>query len=142
MGARVRNGKGDIARRSSIESRTRWLVTGYIDLNPVRAGIVGEPASYRYSSYRANALGTPDIVVKPHAAYLELGRTEPARQAEYRRFVAQRVPVAQIEEIRSATRSCLVLGGEEFKRRIEGQTCRPLPTGRRGRPPKGSSGLG
>jgi putative transposase len=29
----------------------------YIELNPVRAGIVPDPAAYPHSSYRANALG-------------------------------------------------------------------------------------
>jgi putative transposase len=56
----------------------------YIELNPVRAGLVRHPAQYRASSYRANALGEPDALVSPHAVYCALGRDAPARCAAYR----------------------------------------------------------
>jgi putative transposase len=32
----------------------------YIELNPLRAGIVTHPADYPWSSYRYNGLGQPD----------------------------------------------------------------------------------
>lgn len=38
----------------------------YVELNPVRAGMVADPARYRWSSYRANALGEADTLVTPH----------------------------------------------------------------------------
>jgi putative transposase len=56
----------------------------YIELNPVRAGIVREPGRYAWSSFRANALGAPDPRVTPHPAYYALGRTAEARRAAYR----------------------------------------------------------
>jgi len=56
----------------------------YIELNPVRAGLVRHPADYRASSYRANALGEPDALVTPHAVYCALGRDAAARRAAYR----------------------------------------------------------
>jgi REP-associated tyrosine transposase len=56
----------------------------YIELNPVRAGLVRHPAQFRASSYRANALGEPDALVTPHAAYFALGRDAEARRAAYR----------------------------------------------------------
>ena len=57
----------------------------YIELNPVRAGLVRHPADFRRSSYRANALGEPDALVTPHAAYCALGRSGEERRAAYRR---------------------------------------------------------
>lgn len=57
----------------------------YIELNPVRAGLVRHPAQFRRSSYRANALGEPDALVTPHAAYCALGRSGEERRAAYRR---------------------------------------------------------
>jgi hypothetical protein len=42
----------------------------YIELNPVRAGMVEHPADYRWSSYRANAQGEADALIAPHALYL------------------------------------------------------------------------
>lgn len=43
----------------------------YIELNPVRAGMVKKPEDYAYSSYHANALGKVDSMVKPHPLFLE-----------------------------------------------------------------------
>jgi putative transposase len=57
----------------------------YIELNPVRAGLARHPAHFRWSSYRANALGEPDALVTPHAAYCALGRGAAERRAAYRR---------------------------------------------------------
>jgi REP-associated tyrosine transposase len=56
----------------------------YIELNPVRAGLVRHPAHYRWSSYRANALGEADALVVPHALYCALGRSADERRAAYR----------------------------------------------------------
>jgi REP-associated tyrosine transposase len=57
---------------------------GYIELNPVRAGIVADPRAYRWSSYRANAEGAEDALVTPHPAYFALGRSRAERCAAYR----------------------------------------------------------
>jgi len=56
----------------------------YIELNPVRAGLARDPAHYRWSSHRANALGEADRLLTPHALYLALGRGAPERCAAYR----------------------------------------------------------
>jgi putative transposase len=39
------------------DAPTCCCASGYIELNPVRAGMVDDHADYRWSSYRANALG-------------------------------------------------------------------------------------
>ena len=56
----------------------------YIELNPVRARLVTRPGDYRWSSFRANALGHEDALVTPHSFYYALARTAEARQAAYR----------------------------------------------------------
>ncbi len=56
----------------------------YIELNPVRAGIVRRAGDFRWSSYRANALGRADPLLTPHGAYCALGRSAAARCAAYR----------------------------------------------------------
>ena len=56
----------------------------YIEMNPVRAGLVGSPGEYRWSSFGTNAMGIADPVVTPHAFYYGLGRTPAGRQAAYR----------------------------------------------------------
>ena len=64
----------------------------YIELNPVRANIVAQPESYRWSSYRANALGYIDSVVTPHPLYYALGRSPETRRPAYARFVRSGFP--------------------------------------------------
>ena len=59
----------------------------YIELNPVRAQIVAHAADYRWSSFRANALGYVDPIVTPHPLYYALGRSPETRRAAYARFV-------------------------------------------------------
>src|SRR3546814_19017293 len=56
----------------------------YIEMNPVRAGMVKHPADYRWSSYRINGQGEPSNLITPHEQYLALGTTTDLRQAAYR----------------------------------------------------------
>ncbi len=56
----------------------------YIELNPVRAGMVIDPADYPWSSYDCGALGQPNDLVVPHPEYQRLGESNEARQAAYR----------------------------------------------------------
>ena len=44
-------------------------VSRYIELNPVRAGMVAHPAEYPWSSYQCNALGKPIELITPHFLY-------------------------------------------------------------------------
>jgi len=74
----------------------------YIELNPVRAGIVDEPAHYRWSSYRANALGQADHRLTPHPAYSGLGRADRERQAAYRALFRAQLDGDAIDDIRLA----------------------------------------
>ncbi len=59
----------------------------YIELNPVRAGLVARPGDFPWSSYRANALGEADALLTPHPLYCALGRSPQARRAAWREFV-------------------------------------------------------
>ena len=56
----------------------------YIELNPVRARLARRPEDYRWSSYRANALGQEDVLITPHPYYYALGRSAEKRRATYR----------------------------------------------------------
>jgi putative transposase len=58
----------------------------YVELNPVRAGIVRDPEEFRWSSFRRNGLGMADALVTPHACYQALGNTDAERQGTYQQF--------------------------------------------------------
>lgn len=64
----------------------------YIELNPVRARVVALPGQYRWSSFRANALGQEDALLTPHAHYCVLGRDAASRQTAYLALFPQRAP--------------------------------------------------
>jgi putative transposase len=53
----------------------------YIELNPVRAGLVRTPSDYPWSSYQANALGVQDPVVVAHPLYASFANADADRQA-------------------------------------------------------------
>lgn len=58
----------------------------YIELNPVRASLVSNPAQYQWSSYRANALGHPSDIIRPRHEWIALGLNRSARSEKYRRL--------------------------------------------------------
>lgn len=72
-------------RSTVIEAEDYLLACSrYIELNPVRAGMVRSPAHYRWSSYRANAQGRADPLLSLHPVYKRLGRTRADRVEAYR----------------------------------------------------------
>lgn len=108
----------------------------YIELNPVRAGMVKKPIDYRWSSYRANAAGWKDRVVVTHALYESLGASPTERQHAYRELFQQALDPGQVHDIRACVQTGTPLGNAHFRAQIE-QTlnCRVGQT-RRGRPVK------
>ena len=60
----------------------------YLDRNPVRAGLVDDPATYPWSSCAAYALGTPNPLITLHPSYLALSPYPAVRQRHYRALLA------------------------------------------------------
>jgi len=105
----------------------------YIELNPVRAGMVAGPADYRWSSHRANAFGDDDPVVTPHPSFLALAPSSEEQHEVFRRSFGLPLPQDTVEAIRDATRFEWALGGATFRKRAEAWTGRRadrLPMGR------------
>ena len=105
----------------------------YIELNPVRAGMVPDPADYRWSSYRANALGQGDPLLTPHAVYRHLGRSAATRYEGYRAMFAAELEAEAIDDIRLALNQGQPLGNPRFIDSIErttGMRREPRPRGR------------
>ena len=98
-------------RSAMVDSTKYFLVCMcYIERNPERARIVDRLEDYRWSSYRANALGADcGVVLTPHPAYVNLGRTDATRQAAYRRLFRRPLPPEDLEVVRQATNRRLVL---------------------------------
>ncbi len=71
-------------RACLVEDDTYGLaVLRYLERNPVRAGLVADPAAYPWSSCAAYAHGTPNPTITFHPSYLDLSRDPAGRQRAY-----------------------------------------------------------
>lgn len=99
--------------RSSVIDSMKYLFTchRYIELNPVRARMVGHPAEHEWSSYRTNAEGARSDLITPHPLYLALGSDVEERRRVYRGFFGKSLTEDDLREIRQAIMSGRALGG-------------------------------
>ena len=125
--------------RATVVDTETYLLTlmRYIELNPVRAGMVAHPRDYPWSSYAANALnetGPNSDFVKPHELYRRLARNTEDRSAAYRALFKTAINKADLAAIRDCTHKGWVLGSEKFKSQIEALTQRQVSSKGVGRP--------
>ncbi|MFN0306100.1 MAG: transposase [Burkholderiales bacterium] len=106
----------------------------YIELNPVRAGLVNHPREYRWSSYGANAMGKVDALVTPHEQYLRIARSDAARRDAYRALCKAHLEAEMLNDIRRSTNGNFALGGDRFKKQIEKTLGQRAQRGKPGRP--------
>jgi putative transposase len=125
--------------RSSLVDSEAYLYTcmSYIELNPVRAGIVSHPRDFPWSSYASNASGAPSGLLSPHPLYLGLGRTMQERGAAYRSLVAAGVSDEDLARIRESASKCRALGRDSFCAGLETDLARPIAPRPPGRPKRG-----
>ena len=90
----------------------------YIELNPVRAGMVDHPCDYRWSSHLANAYGATDSIVTPHVSYMALDVDDSTRLTAYRALFDGELDDADLAAVRESTRKGWALGGTRFREQI------------------------
>lgn len=108
----------------------------YIELNPVRAEMVAHPADYRWSSYRANAQGEENALLRPHPLYAALGGDAASRQLAYRELFRFELEPGMVDEIRRATNGNYALGNNHFADEVAAALGRKVTPGCAGRPRK------
>ncbi len=116
----------------------------YIELNPVRAGIVSDPGAYRWSSYGGNAVGLADLLLTHHPLYTGLGASLAERQSRYRELFRVHLDDAELTDIRAATVSGHLLASESARKEIEaarGLRLGPAPIGRPRKRKVGDQGI-
>jgi putative transposase len=118
--------------RAAIVESERYLLAcvRYIELNPVRAGLVARPGDYPWSSYSANAQSEGPLWLSQHSVFRELGTSEASRQRAYRLLFVDVVDQQLLSTIRRATG--YVLGSAAFCREVEHVTGTRADRGRRG----------
>lgn len=113
----------------------------YIDLNPVRAGMVTQPQDFPWSSHRHYLGQALDRRLTPHALYWALGNTPFAREAAYAEMVRAGLQAPQQARITDAALHGWALGDAAFVAELQKRTDRRVSESRPGRPvsrPKGS----
>jgi putative transposase len=120
---------------SPIES-DRYLLacTRYVDLNPVRAGMVAKPEHYPWSSYRARVGLSPCDWLDADPCYLALASTDERRGQRYREFVEQGIHESELQFIRGAVQRNQLTGSEAFILEIEQRIGERILYRPRGRP--------
>ena len=98
----------------------------YIELNPVRAGMVERPEDYRWSSYHANGLGKSIRLWTPHSCYTCLGASTAERAQAYRDLFAAHLESEALTKVRQATSKGMAFGSDRFKEEIERLTGRRM----------------
>jgi putative transposase len=128
--------------RSCLVQSERYVLAcyRYIELNPLRAGMVSHTRRYRWSSYRSNAEGKASHLIEPHDQYTRLGRSPDARREAYRTLFREALDEAAVAEIRAATNGGFVLGAARFQEQIAAQLGRRVTPGQAGRPPRKNTG--
>jgi putative transposase len=122
--------------RSTLIQAERYLLACmvYIDLNPVRAGMVADPADYPWSSHLYYVGRRSDKLVTPHPLFWEMGNTPFARDAAYGELVHSGISP---EKERALTDSALrgwALGEPDHVAELQRRTARRLEKAQAGRP--------
>ena len=130
------------AWRASVSYTHLDVYKRQVELNPVRAGMVEAPGEYRWCSYRANALGEADKLVKPHREYLALGTTPESRQQAFRELFVTEIDDPAWLLIRTATQQGVLVGDGQFAKVIAHRLGQTLTVRPRGRPRKDKILLG
>ncbi len=123
--------------RSSLIDTGSYLLScyRYVELNPVRAGMVQRPEEYQWSSYGTNGWGG-DSWITHHDEYLGLGRTKESRCQAYRSLFLSELDESALTLIRKAAHYCQPIGSDHFCRQIEQQYGLKPGYKKRGRPRK------
>ena len=127
--------------RSTVLQTERYLLQcmAYIDLNPVRAGMVPGPQDYPWSSHAHYIGQRGDPLLSPHPLYWEMGNTPFAREAAYQAWVQAGVESGSQQAITDATLRGWALGEDDFVANLQKRTERRIRKSKAGRPPMGKT---
>src|SRR3989338_652996 len=126
-------------RSTPIQTETYLLACmAYIDLNPVRAGLVAEARDYPWSSHGHYVGLRSDRLVTPHSLFWTLGNTPFAREAAYADMVRTGVSASQQTALTESALSGWALGDADFLADLQKRTERRVVKTRVGRPARKS----
>lgn len=127
--------------RATLLQPERWLISSkiFIDLNPVRGGLVARALDYQWSSHGHYVGHHVDKLVTPHERYWGLGNTPFAREARYAELVSHGLLARQHTELIESVLKGWPLGDAQFIDGVQKQTLRRVVRRHAGRPPSKKS---
>jgi len=107
--------------RTAVITNERYFLAclRYVEMNPVRGGIVTSPELYRWSSYGTHAFGAPNRLLASHAVFDGLGNSPETRQCAWRRICKQRVTDEQHQALRQSIRKGFVVCEPSIEEKAE-----------------------
>ena len=110
----------DSRYKSSLIQPETYLLTcmPYIELNPVQAMMVEDPAHDRWTSYRANALGQTSPLLVLTRFTFPLVRPTRHGKPSYRHLFRYHLDEGMVSELRLAVNQSQPLGNERSMRRL------------------------
>jgi putative transposase len=122
--------------KSTLIQAERYLLACmvYMDLNPVRAGMVADPGDYRWSSHLHYVGRRVDKLITPHPLYWELGNTPFARDEAYGALVRAGISEKQKQALTDSALRGWALGEPDYVADLQRRTQRRVAPGQPGRP--------
>ena len=122
--------------RSTLIQAERHLLACmvYMDLNPVRAAMVVDPADYSWSSYSHYIGRRTDKLITPHPLYWELGNTPFARDEAYAGMVRAGISEEQKRALTDSAMRGWALGEPDYVADLQRRTQRRVAKSQAGRP--------
>ena len=112
------------------------VVLRYIEANPLRAGMVADPAEYRWSSFQQHGMGRDDPLLNSFPEWDDLGRTEAERRKRWRAKVRGEQDEAELRAVRQSLRSGRPFGRPDWTESMAQRLNIELNPRPRGRPRK------
>jgi putative transposase len=126
--------------KSTVVQSDRYLLAcmAYIDLNPVRAGMVAHPADYQWSTHRHYIGQKLQPLVTTHELMWTLGNTPFSREKAYMELVKAGISQDQQKQMTDSAFKGWALGDEIFTAQIQSTTLRRVIKQTAGRPTRAS----
>jgi putative transposase len=106
----------------------------YVELNPVRAGMVAGVGEYAWSSYRERVLGKGQAMLDMDPVYTDLASTDQERRRRYLAFLKEGVSMSEKQFIDESVNRNQLTGNRRFVDEIEQRIGLRVERRGRGRP--------
>lgn len=106
----------------------------YVELNPVKAGMVANAGEYAWSSYQERILGKGQELLDYEGEYLSLGRSDDERKQRYVGFLETGISSSEQKFIQDSVNRNQLTGNNRFVDEIESRICLRVERRGRGRP--------